>query len=313
MRIARLEGIANAQIDTSPPALDNLSDMAPDDVARLFKDKKRLSLPERFEADILKRHSRPVQPLSWFVDRWMPDATLTVLTGAGGAGKSRLAMQLSVAAAGGAKYFIWPAFSSDSNVDYPKTPKLNTGGPVPSYTQLGRRATRMAAPPCQRVRQPPGRPHSSWDDMLHYVNMRPYGGLWGAERGVHISAVGGWLKAGHLLLDYAAKIKPKLLVLDPLAAAFVQNENDRALVRAFLSALDQWAEDETCAVLIISHPPKAKAPSPAAPIGATACKQYGRWMERRREARTDWNPTLPESASCASTNSTKARSPTRSS
>ena len=48
----------------------------------------------------------------------------------------------------------------------------------------------------------------------------------------------------------------RLLIIDPLAAAFVQNENDRALVRAFLSALDQWAEDHSCAVLIISHPPK---------------------------------------------------------
>jgi len=91
---------------------------------------------------------------------------------------------------------------------------------------------------------------------LHYVNMRPAGGLWGAEQGAHTSTTGSWLEGGRALLNYAAAARARLLVVDPLAAAFVQNENDRALVRAFLSALDQWAEDRACAVLIISHPPK---------------------------------------------------------
>ena len=46
------------------------------------------------------------------------------------------------------------------------------------------------------------------------------------------------------------------MIIDPLAGAFMQNENDRALVRAFLSALDQWCEDHNCATLIVSHPAK---------------------------------------------------------
>ena len=87
--------------------------------------------------------------------------------------------------------------------------------------------------------------------------MRPEGGLWGAERGEHTSTAGNWLHGGTALLNYAAAAQSRLLIIDPLAAAFVQNENDRALVRAFLSALDQWAEDHNCAVLIISHPPKS--------------------------------------------------------
>lgn len=98
------------------------------------------------------------------------------------------------------------------------------------------------------------------DGSLHYVNMRPSGGLWGAGQGAHTSTAGGWLPGGYALRAYAERAGARLLIIDPLAAAFVANENDRALVRAFLSGLDQWAEDSGCAVLIISHPPKSGDP-----------------------------------------------------
>ena len=47
-----------------------------------------------------------------------------------------------------------------------------------------------------------------------------------------------------------------MLIVDPSAAAYGSNENNRALVRAFVSDLDAWARDNNCAVLILSHPPK---------------------------------------------------------
>ena len=208
-------------------------------------------------ASVLTDHSPNPPPVSWLVKDWMPDATLSVLTGAGGAGKSRIALQLAVAVATGAERFIQTE-SGAAMLNGRKAPQLLAAGPVVFAaweTRLLAWQNRLAAvcgqgaDRAERIHQLAGR--------LHYVNMRPEGGLWGATQGAHTSTTGSWLDGGNALLDYAAAARARLLIIDPLAAAFVQNENDRALVRAFLSALDQWAEDHNCTVLIISHPPKS--------------------------------------------------------
>ena len=217
---------------------------------------RQLLNPDPVLTNVLTDHSPNPPPVSWLVKDWMPDATLSVLTGSGGAGKSRIALQLAVAVATGAKRFI-RAENAAAMLNGPKAPELLAAGPVVFAaweTRLVAWQNRLAAvcghgaDRAERIQRLSG--------QLHYVNMRPAGGLWGAEQGAHTSTTGYWLQGGHALLNYAAAAQARLLVIDPLAAAFVQNENDRALVRAFLSALDQWAEDHSCAVLIISHPPK---------------------------------------------------------
>ena len=60
------------------------------------------------------------------------------------------------------------------------------------------------------------------------------------------------------MLAYAAEQDARLLVLDPVAAAFGANEIDRAQVRAFCAHLDAWSRDHGCAVLLVQHPPKAE-------------------------------------------------------
>ena len=208
--------------------------------------------------DILTVHDPHPSPVSWLVNSWMPDATLSVLTGAGGAGKSRIALQLAVAVATGNPEFIYPSEKKRPlSLHAPAVLNENFSHPVVFAAWETRKLAwqnRLAAvcgqgtDRAERIRQ--------LSDHLHYINMRPEGGLWGAEHGVHTSTAGNWLRGGTALLSYAAEAGARLLIIDPLAAAFVQNENDRSLVRAFLSALDQWAEDHNCAVLIISHPPK---------------------------------------------------------
>ncbi|MDE0463734.1 MAG: AAA family ATPase [Caldilineaceae bacterium] len=217
---------------------------------------RQLLNPAPALANVLTAHSPNPPPVSWLVKDWMPDATLSVLSGAGGAGKSRIALQLAVAVATGAERFIQTG-SGAAMLNGLNAPQLLAAGPVVFAaweTRLLAWQNRLAAvcgqgaDRAERIRQLSGR--------LHYVNMRPEGGLWGAAQGAHTSTTGYWLDGGNALLDYTAAAHARLLIIDPLAAAFVQNENDRALVRAFLSALDQWAEDHSCAVLIISHPPK---------------------------------------------------------
>ena len=208
--------------------------------------------------DAASEHASNPPPVSWLVKGGMPDATLSVLTGGGGAGKSRIALQLAVAVATGASGFIAP--SGKRRPVNCHAPEVLAGLPAPVVfaaweTRRLAFANRLAA----LCGQGPERAADmeALEGRLHYVNMRPAGGLWGAAHGAHTSTAGGWLPGGDALRAYAERAAARLLIIDPLAAAFVANENDRALVRAFLSALDQWAEDMGCAVLIISHPPKS--------------------------------------------------------
>ena len=74
------------------------------------------------------------------------------------------------------------------------------------------------------------------------------------------------------------------MILDPLAAAFALNENDRALfqtVRGFCSDWDGWARMAGCAVLLIAHPPKGTAKDGAA--------RYSGSTDWRNAARAVWS------------------------
>ena len=238
--------------DSAPwqPTTEELATLTPNAIANQL----RTLLRQPGQLNATNKHDSAPQPVSFLVENWMPDETLTVLTGAGGAGKSRIALQLAVAIATGAEVFI-PSSEKRPPAGKNAAPKLIARTPAPVVfaaweTRRAAFANRLAA-----VCGAEG--IDACGDRLHYVNMRPAGGLWGAAPGAHTSTAGSQLPGGDLLLEYAAQAKARLLIIDPIAAAFVANENDRALVRAFLSTLDQWADDHTCAVLIIQHPPKS--------------------------------------------------------
>ena len=212
--------------------------------------------------DILDAHDQNPDPLTWFVASgnpaqdgfgWMPDATVSVMSGPGMSGKSRIALQLAVATATGAADFILP--TDKKRLLALRAPQVSIEGPVVYAAWETRKLAwqnRLAAV-CKDADA------DTWallNERLRYVNMKPTGGLWGAKHGKHTSTVGFWLPDSLKMMRYAADFGARLLIIDPLAGAFMQNENDRALVRAFLSALDQWCEDNECAVLIISHPAK---------------------------------------------------------
>ena len=112
-------------------------------------------------------------------------------------------------------------------------------------------------------------------DRLRYVDMAGEGPVWGPGPGAHVSTMAELTPAGRRIREYAEDSSAKMLVLDPLAAAFGSNENDRGLVRAFLANWDRWGRDNDCAVLVISHPPKATG---AAYSGSTDWEAGPRFM-----------------------------------
>ena len=61
----------------------------------------------------------------------------------------------------------------------------------------------------------------------------------------------------HQLFEAAERVNAGLVVMDSVAAIYLANENDRAEVRGFLSALARRAYEGDRSVLLLAHPPKS--------------------------------------------------------
>ena len=179
----------------------------------------------------------------WLVDGWAAQGRAALLTGDGGRGKSRLALQLAASVCLGRPDFL-------------------SGGPRID----GGRATALIATwedEADEVRRRLayflGGDRGQLDGRLHVLDMADRGPLWGPDVGRHVSTTSGLTQAGRLLRAYAARVGARLLVIDPLAAAYASDENVRGLVRAYVGSWDAWARSTGCTVLTVAHPPKGGA------------------------------------------------------
>ena len=189
----------------------------------------------------------PPQP--WLIPEWLPVGAVTLLSGKGGVGKSRLSLQLATAIAGGAG------------------PDANWGGPALSEALTGDTPVVFAswedspAVIARRLSQISGG-NAPWvkPTMPLYIPGRVDLGLTGS--GPLYGTQERWgscelTPLAHRLFEAAEKVDAGLLVLDSAAAIYSANENDRAEVRGFLSALAGWAGEGERSVLLLAHPPKS--------------------------------------------------------
>ena len=193
---------------------------------------------------------------AWAVDGWLPRGRVAMLTGKGGSGKSRLALQLAAALAGGMADWL-PGSGALIDTDV-------TGGAAVLATyedppaliahRLDNLAAAMHAPDVNLTRWP------TRDDLrgrLYVADIAGRGPIWGAQPGQSVDARGGQLPAGDDLRRYCERVGARLLVIDPLAAAFGASENARSAVREFLADLDAWARPADCTVLAVAHPSRS--------------------------------------------------------
>ena len=199
--------------------------------------------PERLlDADQAKKVTRP-----WLIPEWLPANTVTIFSGQGGTGKSRLMLQIVGKITTGWTGHAWEKKSDQLTRD--------DGQPVVIATyeddnaEISNRAT--------AVQSDLGwMPYDELQDRVQLFDMRGRGPIWGVNEGEHMAKRARMLPAGFQVLKQAKAQDAALLILDPSAAAFGGNENDRASVREFMSFLNGWAYENQCAVLIIAHPPK---------------------------------------------------------
>ena len=184
---------------------------------------------------------------------WLPCGRVTLLSGKGGLGKSRLTLQLAHAIAtketafipkGGAPGLnLAPGFA-DGTLSQNTVVIASWEDEADEFHRKLHRAGK--APPPK--------------DRLRVLNFAGKGPLWGPGKGgesTHIATEGGLRAAGRWLLDYARECDARLLIIDPIAAAYASDENSRSHVRAFMSYFDLWGIENNCAVLLVGHPPKS--------------------------------------------------------
>ena len=189
------------------------------------------------------RPNRAVSPRDWLVSNWLATRAVTLLTGKGGQGKSSVALQLAgdVATGGAACAAIENSpFHVDEGAE-PATALFVSW--EDDQDEIDRRCKMLEIED---------------NGNVHFVEALGRGPLWapmGAS--LHTSTHGGWTDLAEWLFTEVASHRYRLLVLDPLASIYGCNENDRALVREFMSALHLQAATLQCAIMVIAHPPKS--------------------------------------------------------
>lgn len=184
----------------------------------------------------------------WLVEGWLPRRCVAMLTGDGGAGKSRLAVQLAWALSGGGQWL--------GEAGQMPPPGANYGM---GFEPLG---------PCPVV-------YATWEDSPEQIKGRLYqlarSGKNGNERNFKIadmrakghlwaqrarSPIPGLTAEGEALRLAAERHEARLLVIDTLGVANGASEIDRAQVGAFFADWAAWADENDCTMLLIAHPPK---------------------------------------------------------
>ena len=184
----------------------------------------------------------------WLIENWLPANCVAMLTGDGGVGKSRLALQLAWALSGDGQWLGETGQMPPLGADYGM-----------GFEPLGPRkvvyATWEDSPAQIRGRLYWLQQSDKVGDGQNFkiADMRSRGHLWAATQ--H-NVVPGLTPAGEELRLAAEQHDAKLLVIDTLGVANGASEIDRAQVGAFFADWAAWADESDCTVLLIAHPPK---------------------------------------------------------
>lgn len=199
---------------------------------------------EWFPASDLENVDPP--PREWLAPQMIPVGDITLLSGDGGTGKSLLALQLAYAVANGGKWM-----GTDT-----KAGNVLFLTAEDDKDELHRRLHRIA----EFAKLP------SVAELL-------LGSLAGMDAVLASGLPGsplGETQRFREIEERVAESKPVLLVLDTAADLYGANENDRALVRQFISLLRGLAIRYRVAIVLLSHPSLSGMNSGSGTSGSTA-------------------------------------------
>ncbi len=169
----------------------------------------------------------------WVVSDWIPEGATTLLGGDGGAGKSLLAVQLAASVATGAPWLGLPTVQGPALVLAAEDDR----------DELHRRLLDVASAQ--------GHGLDAFADLHVIAAAGLDATLFTSRDG---DAVGELTPRFHEVEAHAARIAPKVIVLDTAADLFGANEISRRQTRQFIAALNGLAMRLRCGVVLLSHP-----------------------------------------------------------
>ena len=191
--------------------------------------------------------------MKFLIKNWLPAEFLSMLIGQSKIGKSILTFEIVIALAMGYDPFQGVLSENpDRNLKPTLEPINITYCSYEEPKDLSQNRIHMI---CQHL---PLLDYDAVKDRIQYIDFNGFGPLWGVDKREHRATRQIIQQTGLRLFEDTKAHQSKLLVIDPLAAAFGGNENDRTVVREFTGMLNRWARMNNCAVLLIAHPAKAE-------------------------------------------------------
>ena len=232
--------------------------------------KESLPLAERYDwtspVPILPERSdwsAAPPPREWLIDGWLSRGRVALLSGRGAVGKSKLGIQLGHVIASES------AGQDGTRHWFEGGPEINIGEEHVVFATWEDDADeimrRMLDHPVYAHGNAAAALNADLADRFHVIDLAGQGPLWEqCDRG-H----GRLTETGMALRLRCEAVGARLLVMDPLAAAYADSEINRGAVRAFIGSWDAWAREADCTVLIVGHPPKSNAGNDARYSGST--------------------------------------------
>ena len=208
---------------------------------------------------------------------WLPVGEVMVVSGAGGMGKSQLALEVAVAAATGGTALgirehapIW--------LDPTEGPALFV-----SYEDRVPILRDRAAAISTR--------HDHNRDLLNRLHLADdYPPIWQTSDTL-IGAKSGPAEGWNRLVVDVARSRPSLIIIDPASVALEGNPiSEIAPVRAFMLALRRLGDWAQAAVILVAHSPKSGRTAGAGASSADAIAGSGAWYDAARMVLTLTRP-----------------------
>ncbi|MYE03511.1 MAG: AAA family ATPase [Bacteroidetes bacterium SB0662_bin_6] len=236
-------------------------------------------------------------PVDWVVDGWIPSGMVSLLGGHGEVGKSFASLWLCMRIALGEVRWFDVLEGTHQTELGTRPPEVMQEGRV-LYAGFEDTLDTMYSRVFRKFIE------GQDDAVLEKVRdnvcvLRGTSPLFAPLAGKHRDTQLRITEAGRIFEDAVKTIVPRLVVIDPIVAAFSGNISDSVAVRAFIRFLQRLAEDTGAAILMVGHLPKggtstarsfASAGSADWQNGSRAAMTLMRDVKMRKNKAGEWVP-----------------------